>query len=135
VGTGLFFVRDCAKTVPSYVVQTMLDNGIIYEDNVLVSILQKDEPFGIAGYFKDDLAPGLRFFEIDCGYMELPHIERILHHAGVTPQAIFYGLDIVVTKHLIWRIYALIKQLAPTFVQFHKLPYNKLHGVVTIVEL
>jgi len=94
-----------------------------------------DDPYGIKGFFKDDLATGLRVFEIQSGYLEVPSIDRILQHAGISPQAIFYGLDIIVTRNVFWRVYALIKHLSPTFVQFHKLPFVKLHGVVTLVEM
>lgn len=133
-GTAIFFVRD-PKAIPPYLTHAMFDNGIIYEENILVSIATTDDPYGIKGFYKDDLGPGLRVFEIQCGYLEVPNIDRILRQAGISSQAIFYGLDIIVTKNVFWRIYALIKHLSPTFVQFHKLPYAKLHGVVTLVEM
>ena len=128
-GTALYFVRRL-DAVPAYVAQTMFENGIMYDDNVLVSITQKDNPYGITGVFKEDFAPGLRAFEIRAGYMEVLNIERILQHAQIEPKVMFYGLDSIVTKNPVWRIYAIIKRLAPTFVQFHKLPIHKLHGVV-----
>jgi KUP system potassium uptake protein len=39
------------------------------------------------------------------------------------------------SSNLIWGIFSFIKRLTPNIVQFYKLPYNKLHGVVTKVEL
>lgn len=133
-GTGLFFVRSTAS-IPSYVAQTMIDNGIMYKDNILVSIIQRDTPYGVLGFFKEELADGLRVFEIHCGYMEVPNIEKILNDAGIQTKAIFFGMDEVVTKNLLWRIFAIIKHLSPTFVRFHKLPPNKIHGVVTLIHM
>ena len=99
-GAAIFFVRD-PHAVPSYLTHAMFDNGIIYEENILVSIVRTDDPYGIKGYYKEDLGPGLRIFEIQCGYLEVPNIDGILRHAGVTSQAIFYGLDIIVTKNVL----------------------------------
>jgi KUP system potassium uptake protein len=133
-GTGLFFVR-ATTSIPSYVAQTMLDNGIMYTDNILVSIIQRDNPFGVLGFFKEQLADGLRVFEIHCGYMEVPNIEKILVDSGIEAKAIFFGIDEIVTKKLLWRIFAIIKHLSPTFVRFHRLPTNKIHGVVTLIKM
>jgi len=133
-GTALFFVRDMA-TVPQYVMQTMFKNNIIYEDNILISVVTRDDPFGVIGFFKGNLAPGLRIFEIHMGYMEVLDIEKILRNAGIDPAVIFYGVDEIVTNKIIWKIFAFIKHITPTFVQFYKLPFEKIHGVVTAVEM
>ncbi len=133
-GTALFFARDMRK-VPSYIVHTMFMNNIIYEDNIIVSITTLDEPFGVESHFKDDLAPGLRAFEIQMGYMEVVDIEQLLKKAGINEKGIFYGLEEIATRNIIWKIFSMIKRLAPPFVQFQDLPPNKLHGVVTRIEL
>jgi len=133
-GTGLFFARDMKK-VPSYIVHTMFMNNIIYEDNIIVSITTLDEPFGVKSLFKEDLAPGLRAFEIQMGYMEVVDIEQLLKKAGINEKGIFYGLEEISTRNIIWKIFSMIKRLAPPFVQFHDLPPNKLHGVVTRIEI
>jgi KUP system potassium uptake protein len=133
-GTALFFARDMRK-VPSYIVHTMFMNNIIYEDNIIVSITTLDEPFGVESRFKDDLAPGLRAFEIQMGYMEVVDIEQLLKKAGINEKGIFYGLEEIATRNIIWKIFSMIKRLAPPFVQFQDLPPNKLHGVVTRIEL
>ncbi len=133
-GTGLFFVR-ATTSIPSYVAQTMFDNGIMYTDNILVSIIQRDNPFGVLGFFKEQLSDGLRVFEIHCGYMEVPNIEKILEDSGIEIKAIFFGMDEIVTKKPLWRIFAIIKHLSPTFVRFHRLPTNKIHGVVTLIKM
>ena len=44
-GTALFFAKD-AKEIAPYIVHTIFKNNIIYEDNIIVSIVRTDEPFG-----------------------------------------------------------------------------------------
>jgi KUP system potassium uptake protein len=133
-GTALFFLKEKEK-IPPYIVRTMFNNNIIYEDNILVSIVRSDEPFGVKGHFMDELAPGLRTFEIYQGYMEIIDVEGILREAGIDEKAIFYGLEDVITQNPLWKLFSLIKRLSPAFVQFYKLPANKLHGVITRVEM
>lgn len=133
-GTALFFARDIKK-VPPYMVTTMFNNNIIYEDNIIVSLIKMDNPFGVSGSFKENLADGLRIFEIYMGYMEVVDVEKILKESGVNEKTIFYGLEDIVTDNLVWKIYSTIKRLTPAFVQFYKLPSQKLHGVVSRIEM
>ena len=133
-GTALFFLRDAA-IIPPYILKTMFSNEIIYEDNILVSIARNDLPFGVTGRFKQQLTPGLRIYEINSGYMEVISVERLMKHAGIDEKTIFYGLEDIATKNVFWKMFSLIKRISPTFIQFHKLPVHKLHGVVTRVEL
>jgi KUP system potassium uptake protein len=133
-GTSLFFARDMLK-VPPYIVNTMFSNGILYEDNIIVSIIRRDDPFGVIGNFKEALSEGLRIFEIQAGYMELLDVEAILKEAEIDERAIFYGVEDIAATNIIWKAFAVIKKLAPPFVQFYKLPPHKLHGVVTRVEM
>ncbi len=133
-GTALFFARD-SKRVPSYVVHTMFMNNIIYEDNIMVSISTLDEPFGVKGFFRDSPAQGLRSFVIEVGYMEVINIEKILQDAGIDEKTIFYGLEEIATDNVMWKVFSFIKKIAPPFIHFHDLPPNKLHGVVTRIEM
>jgi KUP system potassium uptake protein len=133
-GTALFFLREKEK-IPPYIVRTMFINNILYEDNILVSIVRSDVPFGIAGHFMDELALGLRTFEIYQGYMEVIDIEEILREAGIDEKAIFYGLEEIISRSPLWTVFSIIKRLCPAFVQFYKLPAHKLHGVITRVEM
>lgn len=133
-GSALFFARD-AKSIPPYIVNTMFTNDIMYEDNVFVSIIRRDDPFGVIGYFKENLADGLRVFEIQTGYMEIVDVEEILKEAGIDEKAIFYGLEDIATRNFIWKMFSMIKGVTPSFVQFYKLPSHKLHGVITRVEM
>ncbi|BCB96848.1 potassium transporter Kup [Dissulfurispira thermophila] len=133
-GTALFLIRDI-KEIPFYITQTMFYHGIIYEDNIFVSIIKRDDPFGVIGYFKEDIAKGLRLFEIQYGYMEVVDVEELLREAGIEEKTIFYGIEEITTKSAIWKTFSIIKRLTPAFVQFYKLPSRKLHGVITRVEM
>jgi len=133
-GTALYFAKD-AREIPPYIVHTMFANNILYEDNVIVSIVKREDPFGVTGFYKGELAPGLRTFEIQTGYMEVPDVEEILREAGISEKTIFYGIEDIIPTNIFWQIFSIIKRLTPNIVQFYKLPPNKLHGVVTRVEM
>ncbi|VVB92794.1 Low affinity potassium transport system protein kup [uncultured archaeon] len=133
-GTALFFARDITR-IPPYIANTMFENNIVYEDNIIVSMIKLDNPFGVASSFKETLAEGLRIFEIRMGYMEVIDVEKILKESGIDEKTIFYGLEDIVTENIIWKIYSTIKKLTPPFVQFYKLPPHKLHGVLSRIEM
>jgi KUP system potassium uptake protein len=133
-GTALFFARDTGK-VPPYMVHTIFRNNIIYEDNILVYIVTRDDPFGVSAGFTTDYGSGLRRFDIQIGYMEVVDLESILKNAGIEEKAIFYGLEEITTNNFFWKIFSMIKRLTPTFIRFYDLPSNKLHGVVQRIEM
>jgi KUP system potassium uptake protein len=133
-GTALFFAKD-DKTVAPYIVHTMFKNNIIYEDNIIVSITRLEESFGLNYSFKKELAPGLRSFEIRAGYMEVFEVEAILKSANINEKTIFYGHDEISSDNVIWKVFSFIKRVTPTFIQFYDLPSNKLHGVITRIEM
>jgi len=133
-GTALFFLKD-PKEIPPFMIRSMFINNILYDENILVTIIKRDDPFGVTGFFKEKLTNGLSVFEIQTGYMEIPDVEEILSEAGIEEHTIFYGLEDIVTDNIIWKIFSIIKRLNPTFVQFYKLPSHKLHGVMTRVEM
>ncbi len=133
-GTALFFAKESTVIAP-YIVHTIFKNNIIYEDNILVSLIRTEKPFGVEYRFKDDLAPGLRVFELRLGYMEVVDVESILKEAGINEKTIFYGLEEITTSNFVWMIFSVIKKLTPSFLVFYKLPANKLHGVITRVEM
>ncbi len=133
-GTALFFAKDIKK-IPPYIVNTMFNNNIIYEDNIIVSIIKLDDPFGVSGSLKDNITAGLRVFEIETGYMEVVDVDKILKMYGINEKTIFYGIEDIVTDNLIWKIYSTIKRVSPAVVQFYKLPSQKLHGVITRIEM
>ncbi len=133
-GTALFFTRDIAN-IPQYISHVMFKNNIIYENNIFISIIKSDSPFGIESSFTKELAKGLRVFEIKTGYMEIVDVEQILKDQGVSEKTIFYGVEDIFTTNLIWKIFSIIKKLSPSFVQFYRLPTDELHGVMTRYEM
>jgi KUP system potassium uptake protein len=133
-GTALFFARDFRK-VPPYIPRIMFSQEIIYEENVIVSIIRTDNPFGTTWAYTREISPGMSILEINLGYMELVNIEAIFTEAGIDEKAIFYGMEEIIPSQFVWRIFSVIKKLAPSIVQFYKLPPEKIHGVVTRVEL
>ena len=133
-GTALFFIRD-PKVIPPYISNTMFNNKIIYQDNVLISVNITEEPFGVQTAFKEDLAKGLRVFEIKLGYMEVMDIEKIINKAEINENVIFYGMEEIYTENFTWKIFSFIKKITPSFVQFYSLPSNKLHGIITRIQM
>ncbi len=133
-GSALFFARTVESVTP-YIVRTILTQGIVYEDNIIVSMVRRDDPFGVIGFFRETIAPGLRTFEIQFGYLEVFDVEEILREAGIDERAIFYGVEDIRTRNFFWKVFSLIKKLTPSYVQFHNLPSDKLHGIITRVEM
>jgi KUP system potassium uptake protein len=133
-GTGLFFVKEW-KIIPPYLVHCTIRSNIIYERNVLISIIRTDEPFGLATSVTTGLGTGLDAFEIRAGYMVIFDIEQLLKQNGIIEKVIFYGIEDIATANPVWKVFSTIKKLTPNFVQFNKLPAAKLQGVVTRVEM
>jgi len=133
-GTALFFIRE-TPVVPPYVVHSVIRSNIIYERNVLVSIVRTDEPFGVKYKLTEGIGSGLDAFEIRAGYMEVIDIEKLLQKHEIREKVIFYGIEDIVTNNPAWSIFSIIKKLTPNFVQFYKLPASKLQGSVTRVEM
>ena len=133
-GTGLFFVKEWS-VIPPYLVHCIIRSNIIYERNVLISIIRTDEPYGLETDLQIGLATGLDAIEIRVGYMEILDIEGILKKNGITEKVIFYGIEDIETSNIAWKLFSTIKRQTPNFVQFNKLPAAKLQGVVTRVEM
>jgi KUP system potassium uptake protein len=133
-GTALYFCRGY-QIISPYIVHSIFRSNIIYERNILISISRTDEPFGVKVHLKQDLAPGLESFEVLAGYREILDIEDLIKQHGIQEKVIFYGVEDIVTRNPIWRIFSLIKRITPNFVQFSKLPPSRLQGIVTRVEM
>ncbi|HSA38506.1 MAG TPA: KUP/HAK/KT family potassium transporter [Methanoregula sp.] len=133
-GSALFFIRDF-REVPPYIYRILFTNGIMYDENIFISIIRTDQPFGRTWGITSDITPGLSVFEIYLGYMEIADIDALIHDAGVQERTIFYGMEEIITMHPVWRVFAAIKRLSPSVVQFYKLSPEKVHGVLTRVEL
>ncbi|MFZ3207617.1 MAG: KUP/HAK/KT family potassium transporter [Geobacteraceae bacterium] len=133
-GVALFFTREW-NIIPPYMVHCIIRSNIIYERNVMISIVRTDEPFGLEATLKTGLGAGLDAFEIRAGYMKMFDIEKLLKDNGIAEKVIFYGIEDIATRHPVWRLFSLIKKITPNFVQFNKLPASKLQGVVTRVDM
>lgn len=133
-GTAIFFAKDI-YVIPPYMVHTIIKTNIVYENNVIVSIKTLDKPFGIQKLYLPDIEEGLSGLEIQAGYMEVLNIPNLLKDCCFDPKVIFYGVEDIQAKKLTGRIFSFMKKITPNFVQFHKLPYNKLHGVVTRLKI
>jgi KUP system potassium uptake protein len=133
-GTGLFFVKEW-NTIPPYLVHCTIRSNIIYERNVLISLVRTDEPYGLESILTAALGTGLDAFVVRSGYMEIFDIEQLLKDNGILEKVIFYGIEDIATGNPIWKVFSTLKKLTPNFVQFNKLPAAKLQGVVTRVEM
>jgi len=133
-GTALFFNRTVVTAHP-YLVHCILDSGIIYDRNVIVSARRTDEPYGLRTEFYCDVASGMDILEFWAGYREVLDIESLLKQNDIEEKVIFYGVEDIVTNNFFWTIFAMLKRLSPTFVQFYKLPASKIQGVVARVEM
>lgn len=133
-GTALFFTKNL-KEIPPYMVHCIIRGNIIYENNVLVSINTTDKPYGVNFQKVENIAHGLSGIIIEGGYLEVLDIPGLLKKNGITEKVIFYGVEDISTNKPWLKIFAFIKKITPSFVRFYTLPYNKLHGVETRLEL
>jgi KUP system potassium uptake protein len=133
-GSALFFARDF-RHIPQYIPRIMFTNNIVYDDNIIISIIRTEQPFGVTWGVTREITKGLSIFEIYLGYMEIVEIANILKEAEIEEKTIFYGMEDIITTNAIWRIFATLKRLSPSMVQFYKLPSDKIHGVVTRVDM
>lgn len=132
-GTALFFARGVDR-VPPYIVQTLFVNNILYKENIFVQINKANDPFGLH-YELTQIAEGLKILKIEVGYMDVLRLEKVLKALDIEAKGIFYGVEEIETHNFFWHIFALIKKITPSFVSFYKLPYHKLHGVITQVKM
>lgn len=126
-GTALFFTRRW-DNIPAYIAKTMFQNGIIYEYNIIVTIITTHEPHGISSHLSP-LGEALDLLIIRAGYMEKLNMEKLLHERDINERTIFYGEEEIVSDNIFWKLYSLIKELSPSFVSFYKFPREKLIGV------
>ncbi|MFA7227798.1 MAG: KUP/HAK/KT family potassium transporter [Melioribacteraceae bacterium] len=133
-GNAMFFTKSL-DMIPPYMVHCTIRGGIIYEQNLLVSIITMDKPYGVQKLFVPEITEGLSGLEIQVGYMERMDIPRILKETNIDPKVMFYGVDDIYAKRPLLKLFAFIKRVTPNFVQFLQLPYQKLHGVITRIEI
>lgn len=133
-GTALFMTRNFDE-IPPYLMHTIISSNIIYEKNILISLVRTDVPFQIESQYLENLAPGLSGLKIVAGYQEVVDLPTILKKHEIKEKVIFYGVEDIITGNIFLKIYSVMKKLSPNFVQFYKLPFNKVHGVITRVEI
>lgn len=133
-GCAVFLVRN-PERVPPYIVETMIKHGIVYEDNIFLSLQKIDQPFGIKSYFAKDLCEGIKYAVIEYGYQEIVNVENELRNLDINERVVFYGVDNVYSENLIWKLFGLIKRIFSNFAEFYKLPPQKVHGVVVRIEI
>lgn len=74
-------------------------------------------------------------FRIIPRYLPSRNRPELLREAGIEERAVFYGLEDISAKSLVWKAFALLKRNTPPFIQFYQFPFKKLHGVLTKVSL
>lgn len=133
-GEAIFFTKNITSVSP-YILHCMFRTGIIYEKNILVSVETSDKPYGVKLESYEKVTEGLYTARITYGYMESPDLPKLFKQWGFSEKAIFYGAEEIKTSKPLLKIFAILKRLAPNWISFFDFPYNKLHGVVTRIEI
>ncbi|MDT3696922.1 MAG: KUP/HAK/KT family potassium transporter [Ignavibacterium sp.] len=133
-GEALFFTKNI-NIVSPYILHCMFRTGIMYEKNVLVSVENTDQPYGVKLERYEEVSKGLFVANIFYGYMEVLNLPELFKKWGFNEKAIFYGAEEIKTNKFPLKIFILLKKIAPNWVSYFDFPYNKLHGVVTRIEI
>ena len=133
-GEALFFTKN-VNIVSPYILHCMFRTGIIYEKNVLVSVENTDLPYGITLDRYEEVSPGLWVARILYGYMEVPNLPLLFKEWKFNEKAIFYGAEEIKTDKFFLKSFIVLKKIAPNWISYFDFPYNKLHGVVTRIEI
>jgi len=133
-GEALFFTKNVTVVSP-YILHCMFRTGIMYEKNVLVSVENTDLPYGIRLDRYEEVSPGLWVARILYGYMEVPNLPVLFKEWKFSEKAIFYGAEEIKTEKFFLKFFIVLKKIAPNWISYFDFPYNKLHGVVTRIEI
>ncbi len=133
-GEALFFTKNI-NVVSPYILHCMFRTGIMYEKNILVSVENIDEPYGVKLDKYEEVSPGLFVARILYGYMEVPSLPKLFKEWKFNEKAIFYGAEEIKTNKLFLKFFIVLKKIAPNWISYFDFPYNKLHGVVTRIEI
>ncbi len=68
------------------------------------------------------------------GYMERESVTELLKLAGIKEKVIFYGIQDIISRRPLWKLYSIMNKLIPPYVKYYRLSPRKLHGIVTRVE-
>ena len=63
-GQALYFIRNIEHSLSPYVIENIFFHGILYEENIFVSLIRKNDPYGITTGFLEELCPGAKTLEI-----------------------------------------------------------------------
>jgi KUP system potassium uptake protein len=133
-GEALFFTKNINSVSP-YILHCMFRTGIMYEKNTLISVENTDLPYGIKLERYEEVTPGLFVARITYGYMEVPDLPALFKEWKFNVKAIFYGAEEIKTTKFFFKFFVVLKKIAPNWVSYFDFPYNKLHGVVTRIEI
>nr|HMN25128.1 KUP/HAK/KT family potassium transporter [Ignavibacteriaceae bacterium] len=133
-GEAMFFTKNI-NVVSPYILHCMFRTGIMYEKNILVSVENTDVPYGIELEKYEEVSPGLFIVRITYGYMEVPNLPVLFKEWKFNEKAIFYGAEEIKTNKFFLKFFIVLKKIAPNWVSYFDFPYNKLHGVVTRIEI
>ena len=133
-GTALFLTRDIRYLSP-FINRLFYNNNIIYEKNIILSIIITEEPFGTNCYFEPPVAPGFQRFVIEHGYKIQPNVNMLMSKHNLKPTVIFYGIEHIQSRSFVWKLYSTIKKLSPSYVEFYRIKPSKLHGIITRVKM
>jgi KUP system potassium uptake protein len=133
-GEALFFTKN-VNVVSPYILHCMFRTGIMYEKNVLVSVENTDLPYGVKLDRYEEVSPGLWVARILYGYMEVPDLPLLFKKWKFNEKAIFYGSEEIKTNKFFLKLFIVLKKIAPNWISYFDFPYNKLHGVVTRIEI
>ena len=133
-GEALFFTKN-VNVVSPYILHCMFRTGIMYEKNVLVSVENTDLPYGIQLDKYEEVSPGLWVARILYGYMEVPNLPQLFKEWNFNEKAIFYGAEEIKTNKFFLKFFVVLKKIAPNWISYFDFPYNRLHGVVTRIEI
>ena len=67
--------------------------------------------------------------------MEVPNLPELFKEWKFNEKAIFYGAEEIKTNKFFLKFFIVLKKIAPNWISYFDFPYNKLHGVVTRIEI
>lgn len=133
-GTAVFFAGSHQYISP-YIVHSVVRHGIVYERNILFTVIRTDYPYGIEIKCDEKFGKGLETIEVAAGYREDIDIGSILKKLNLDPKTIFYGMEDISTSNIIWKFFSVMKRLSPSFVKYYRIPGQKLVGVIYRVDI
>jgi KUP system potassium uptake protein len=133
-GEALFFNKNLTSVSP-YILHCMFRTGIMYEKNTIISVENTDLPYGVKLEKHEEVSPGLFVARVTYGYMEVPDLPKLFKEWKFNEKAIFYGAEEIKTNKFFLKFFIVLKKIAPNWISYFDFPYNKLHGVVTRIEI